>query len=80
MAKQVILTRKPQFKITETPEIDDRQTAINWAFEKLQDALRSTEIKQFFGNVHEAVMLFIDNDFYVPILEALTNYQDPVKA
>ena len=42
--------------------------------DKITDALRSLSRPDFFDKIYSAIMIFIEADYYIPVMEVLSNY------
>ena len=72
-SKRVVLTRKPIFSISERLQDDSRKDHLALAFEKLSLAMVNVRNEAFYGLIYQATLMFTAEDFYIPILETLTN-------
>ena len=74
-ARRVVLTRQPQFSIAERLARTDRPERVALAHTKLSLAMRSLGSSAFYGHIYHAALMLTAEDFYLPILEALTSRQ-----
>ena len=72
-SNRVILTRKPIFSLAKRLVDDSRKEHLALAFEKLSLAMANVQNESFFGLIYQASLMFTTEDFYVPVLETLTN-------
>ena len=45
------------------------------AFEKLDLAMKNVGTGAFYGMIYHATLIFATEDFYLPVLESLSNYK-----
>ena len=72
MASKVLVTRKPTFSIAQVLADDSRREQISFAHDMLTLAVQRLPTSNFFDTVYQAILCFIQEDFYLPLLEVLT--------